>query len=77
MTKYDVVKRYVQERIQKGTWKAGDKIPSEEELVEILGVSRNPVRHGLSELVREGWIYKLRGSGSYVRKSMDTKSVDI
>lgn len=77
MTKYDVVKQYVQTRIEKGTWKAGERIPSEGDLVELLGVSRNPVRHALSELAREGWIYKLRGSGSYVRKSKATGSIDI
>jgi GntR family transcriptional regulator of arabinose operon len=77
VTKYDVVKQYVQQRIKKGTWKAGEKIPSEGNLAEILGVSRNPVRQALSELVSEGWIYKLRGSGSYVRESQATEAIEI
>ena len=77
MTKYDAVIRYVAERIENGTWRAGDKLPSEEELVQTLGVSRNPVRQALAKLAAEGWIFKLRGSGSYVRQPKANDNIDI
>lgn len=46
--------------------KAGDALPSERELSEILSVSRNIVREALTVLVAEGLIIKKPGSGIFV-----------
>ncbi len=46
--------------------KAGDVLPSERELSEILTVSRNIVREALTILVAEGLILKRPGSGIFV-----------
>jgi GntR family transcriptional repressor for pyruvate dehydrogenase complex len=46
--------------------KAGDALPSERELSEILSVSRNIVREALTILVAEGLITKKPGSGIFV-----------
>ncbi len=77
MTKYDSVKRYLRERIAAGEIRPGDRIPSEEELVQLLRVSRNPVRRALSDLVQEGWIFTLRGSGSYVKQAQTTDLIAV
>jgi GntR family transcriptional repressor for pyruvate dehydrogenase complex len=46
--------------------KAGDALPSERELSEILSVSRNIVREALTVLVAEALIVKKPGSGIFV-----------
>lgn len=46
--------------------KENDKIPAEHELCKTYGLSRTTVRQALEVLEREGYIYKLRGKGSYV-----------
>ena len=46
-------------------YQAGQKIPTENELIEQFHVSRNTVRQALAELVNEDVIYKIQGSGSF------------
>jgi DNA-binding LacI/PurR family transcriptional regulator len=49
-----------------GTHREGDKLPSENELVERFGVSRPTVRRALSQLVSEGFIARRMGAGTVV-----------
>ena len=44
----------------------GDAIPSERQLGIDLGVSRLTVRAALDELVREGYLVRRRGAGTFV-----------
>src|SRR3954469_9404617 len=44
----------------------GDAIPSERQLTVDLGVSRLPVRAALESLVREGYLVRRRGAGTFV-----------
>jgi GntR family transcriptional regulator len=46
----------------------GSAIPSERQLSVDLGVSRLTVRAALDELVREGYLLRRRGSGTFVRE---------
>jgi GntR family transcriptional regulator len=41
------------------------QLPSENELSEQHGISRQTVRHALDELERDGWIYRQKGVGSF------------
>lgn len=66
--KYATVKAFIVDLVKKGRIKPGDKIPTEARLTASLGMSRNPVRRALMELGREGVIYTLRGSGSYLKR---------
>lgn len=47
----------------------GEKIPNEEELCRLFGVSRITVRKGVSVLVSEGLLEKRQGKGTFVGKS--------
>jgi len=47
--------------------KAGAQLPSERELTEALGVSRNVVREALRTLVAEGYIEKDPGRGAFLK----------
>ena len=59
----------VHQDILSGNYVAGQQIPSEEELAKIFNVSRMTLRHGLSELISEGVLYKQHGVGTFVSQS--------
>ena len=53
--------------IQEEEWKVGEKMPSEPELAEMYGVSRNTVREAVHYLAISGLIEVRQGDGTYVR----------
>ncbi|MCM0647624.1 trehalose operon repressor [Clostridium swellfunianum] len=53
-------------RIETGYLEANSKLPSESELMEGYGVSRDTVRKALNLLEQKGYIQKLQGKGSFV-----------
>lgn len=57
----------ISEAINRGEWNAGDKLPSERELAEILGISRSSLRQALTALEAIGVIRKKAGVGSFVQ----------
>lgn len=52
--------------IYAGNLKENDKLPSEQQLGEIFGISRITVRKALDELQYRKFIYKKKGQGSFV-----------
>ncbi len=64
--KYEQIVGWVNEQIQNGTLIRGDRLPSENELMERFGVSRQTVRRALEELTESGSVEGRRGSGTYV-----------
>ena len=52
--------------ISEGKYTAGNRLPTEHELAEVLNVSRGTVRSGLRELVAEGVLEQRTGVGSIV-----------
>lgn len=73
----NVVPLYIQiaenlkDNIRIGKWKEGEKIPSEKELCEIYNVSRITVRNAIEELVKENYLYRERGRGTFVKPAED------
>jgi len=59
----------IHQEILSGNFKAGQQIPSEEDLAKIYNVCRMTVRHGLSELLAESVLYKQHGVGTFVSHS--------
>lgn len=57
---------YLMKQISAGVWKPGDKIPTEKELCEILGVSRISVRTGINRLATLGILESKQGCGTFV-----------
>ena len=55
----------------------GDAIPAERQLGIDLGVSRLTVRAALDELVREGYLVRRRGAGTFVAAPKVAKGIDI
>jgi GntR family transcriptional regulator len=64
MTKQRETRDRVLELIE--TLGIGEAIPSERQLTTDLGVSRLTVRAALDELVRDGYLIRRRGSGTFV-----------
>lgn len=57
----------LEEAIKDSEWKVGEKIPSEPELAEAYGVSRNTLREAIHYLVISGVIDVRPGDGTYVK----------
>jgi DNA-binding FadR family transcriptional regulator len=66
---YIQIYNQVLSQIQSGTFKIGDKLPTERELCEQFNVSRAPIRQALSALELNGYIYSRQGEGVYVKSS--------
>ncbi len=64
--KYQLIIEEIKSHILSGTYKAGERIPSEFALQESYNVSRQTVRKALLELSNEGFLRSERGSGTYV-----------
>ncbi len=62
----DRVVDHVRRLIEKGELKPGDRLPSERELAQELGVSRPSVRSGLEALEAMGVVLSRRGAGTFI-----------
>src|SRR5215472_11778688 len=63
---YETIAGKITELITSADLKPGDRLPTEHELSEQLGVSRTVVREAVKVLVATGLVYTRRGSGLYV-----------
>ena len=60
------IKAFIKARIAAGVWKPGDPVPSETVLMQQFGVSRMTVNRAMQDLVQEGLVTRIQGSGSFV-----------
>lgn len=63
----DIVYQQLEACILEGTWKPGEKIPSENKLAEQMGVSRVTIRNALQRLSSIGLVEARQGGGTYVK----------
>lgn len=63
---YIQLKNQIEKRIQLGHWSPGQKLPTERELAEELGISRNTVSSAYKELELEGILISQQGRGTFV-----------
>lgn len=69
---YFQLKESIIANILNNTWPPDSKIPSENELCSMYGVSRVTVRKALDELVQDDYIVRRQGKGTFVkRKALD------
>lgn len=59
--------RYFKDNIVSGEWKVGEKIPSENQLTQMLGVSRASVRTAIQQMVGIGVLESVHGKGTYLK----------
>lgn len=63
---YEQIKNYIRQCIASGTWKPGDMISSENELVQQFGVSRMTVVRALRDLTDAHLLTRVQGAGTFV-----------
>lgn len=66
---YRQIKTSIAQKIADGEWLSGQKLPSENDLVVALGVSRMTVNRALRELTQQGLINRVHGLGSFVAET--------
>ncbi|MET1256009.1 histidine utilization repressor [Aliikangiella maris] len=74
-TRYTQVKNFLLNGISQQTWSAGERVPSENELVELCKVSRMTARRALQELYQEGILVRIQGKGSFVAEEKQQSSL--
>ncbi|UJF15889.1 GntR family transcriptional regulator [Jeotgalibaca sp. MA1X17-3] len=67
--KYEKVKKDIQDKIENGEFKPGDRVYSEDEIKKKHMVSSTTAVKALQELVTEGYLIRRQGEGTFVRKN--------
>jgi GntR family transcriptional repressor for pyruvate dehydrogenase complex len=68
---YDQVIDDIKNKIKSGEIKKGDRLPSERELSEALGVSRTSIREAIRALEVIGLVESRRGAGNYIKTNFE------
>jgi len=58
----------VKEQILSGTYRPGEKLPTENRLTDLFGVSRTVVREAIATLAADGLVESRQGAGVFVRE---------
>lgn len=78
---HDIIPKYFQlvnilrHRIEDGEWQPYQAIPSERELEKIYHVSRITIRDAIGILIRQGYLYREQGKGTFVSPQKLQKSI--
>lgn len=72
----DIIVDRIKNQLITGELKPGDKIPTEMEFVEALGVSRNVVREAIKVLEASGLVEIRRADGTYIVEEYSPKMLD-
>lgn len=71
LKKQDIKEQVFQQllsKIERGEWKPGEKLPSENELTKMMGVSRISIREAIQRLVAINLVETYQGKGSFVKE---------
>lgn len=63
---YFQLKTLILEEIKAGNYKVGSIIPTEKEFSDAFLISRTTVRQAITELVQEGWLYRIKSKGTFI-----------
>ncbi len=66
-TLVEQVTEQIEQMIESGQWKVGEKIPPEPELMEQFAVSRNTLREAIRSLVHAGMLETRQGIGTTIK----------
>ncbi|WP_175548493.1 FadR/GntR family transcriptional regulator [Dethiosulfatibacter aminovorans] len=68
---YYKVIEYISDQVEKGALGKGDRVPSEREMVDFLGIGRNSIREALKILDILGVVDRRQGDGTYIKDRFD------
>lgn len=74
---YSKIMKIIKEQIRTGTYRPGERLPSERSLAEILEVGRSSVREAMTVLESIGILEVRPGEGTFVRDFRDNNSMEI
>lgn len=74
---YYQIKEDIISQIKYGKYNSGDQIDGEFSLTKKYGVSQITIRKALSELVTEGYLYRIRGKGTFVSSIRHTHTTSL
>lgn len=69
---YDILPKYFQlasllrQKIEEGEWQPRSAIPSERQMETLYNVSRTTIREAVELLIRQGYLYREQGRGTFV-----------
>lgn len=66
---YRWLEKVLREDIEQGVYQPGDALPTEHELMRGYNLSITTVRRAVHDLVREGWVYRKAGKGTFVKRN--------
>lgn len=72
---YQYIVNDIKAKIASGELKPGDPLPTQIELSKIYNTSEITSRRALSELVKSGNIYRIRGKGSFVKEKESQEGI--
>ncbi len=66
---YEQIKSFLLGEIGEGRLRSGDRVPSENELARLFGVVRMTANRAVVDLVHEGVLHRVKGSGTFVSQA--------
>lgn len=63
---YFQLKTLILDEIKSGHYKVGSLIPTEKDFSDYFLISRTTVRQAITELIQEGWLYRVKSKGTFV-----------
>ncbi len=76
MNKNQEIQDFILAKIKGKEYEAGTQIPTENELMEQFNVSRMTVNKALNTLRNKGYLYSVRGKGTFVKKEVVNKKLN-
>ena len=73
---YHQIYSSISQKIENKVLKDGDKLPNEMDICKDYGISRITVRQAFRDLERNGYVYRERGRGTFVRRKIESHSLE-
>jgi GntR family transcriptional regulator len=70
---YEIIRK----KIESNEWAVGSQIPTEDELCKIFNVSRATVRTAVLELVRQGYLKRQQGKGTFIYRKVISEGLNM
>lgn len=77
LPKYQLIQKELKQEITSGKFESGDRFYSEAELVQKYRVSSITVIRAMNELVKEGYLVRHQGKGTFVSRSRKGRKVEF
>ena len=69
------IAEHIRAKIRSGEYEVGSQLPTENELSVFFGVSRPTIRQALGQLSQEGYVKRIKGSGTFVTDPEESKVI--